>query len=375
MIRMKPKKNNISRKLSRWIFFFLFFLLLDGSVLFAQHDDNGSTHDQAHDQEEKFVPKDFIFDHLGDAYEWHILTYKDFHLSIPLPVILYSKSSGVHIFSSSHFHHGHETYRGFKIAQEGDYKGKVVEIKENGEYERPIDISITKNVAAIFFSIFLLLIVFLNIAKRYKENPCKSPKGLQSFFEPIIFFIRDDIARPSIGEGKYEQFMPYLLSIFFFIWFNNMLGLIPIFPAGANVTGNISVTMALALFTFFTTNINGNKHYWKEVFNAPGIPWWMKIPIPLVPFIEIIGLFIKPFTLMIRLFANITAGHIIVLSFFAMIFIFGEISPGFGFGGSVLSLLFTIFMTFMEFLVALIQAYVFTLLSALYFGMAKAEHH
>ncbi len=375
MINMKCKTGIISRKFSgRILLLFFLFFFVNHAGIFAQHHQE-SKHDEAHAEEDKFSPKNFIFDHLGDAYEWHILTYHDFHLSVPLPVILYSKSSGLHVFFSSKFHHGHDTYKNFKIAQKGDFKGKIVEINENGDYVRPIDLSITKNVVAIFFSVFLLFIVFINIAKRYKAKPCKAPSGIQSFFEPIILFVRDDIAKPSIGEDKHEQFMPYLLSIFFFIWFNNMLGLVPIFPAGANVTGNITVTLALALFTFLMTNLSGNKHYWKEIFNAPGIPWWLKVPIPLLPVIEILGMVIKPFTLMIRLFANITAGHIIALSFFALIFIFGEMKPVIGYGSSVLSIAFTVFMTFLEFLVALIQAYVFTLLSALYFGMAKAEHH
>ena len=198
---------------------------------------------------------------------------------------------------------------------------------------------------------------------------------MQNLLEPIILFIRDDIARPSIGEHKYERFMPFLLTVFFFIWFNNMIGLIPIFPGGANVTGSISVTMVLALFTFVITTISGNRNYWQHIFNMPGVPWWVKFPVPLMPVIEIIGMMTKPFVLMVRLFANITAGHIIVLGFFSLIFIFGQMSVGLGLGVSVLSLAFTIFMTMLELLVALIQAYVFTLLSAIYFGMATEEHH
>ncbi len=201
------------------------------------------------------------------------------------------------------------------------------------------------------------------------------PKGLQSLLEPLILFIRDDIAKSSIGEKHYEKFTPFLLTIFFFILLNNLLGLVPLFPGGANVTGNITVTMALALFTFFITTITGNKNYWSHIFNTPGVPWWLKLPLPLIPFIELFGVFIKPFVLMIRLFANISAGHIIVLGFFSLIFIFGNMSSGLGMAVSPVSILFTIFMSILEILVAFIQAYVFTILSAIYFGMASEEDH
>ncbi len=328
------------------------------------------------DSEEGFSPSDFIFDHILDSYDWHILSYNDFHLSIPLPVIIYSESKGLNVFMFNKFHHGHSDYKGFRYELQGENRGKIVEIMEDGSIIIPkLDLSFTKNVLAILISITLLLLVFLSVAKTYARRPDKAPTGLQNLMEPIILFIRDDIAKPSIGEQKYKKFMPFLLTIFFFIWFNNMLGLIPIFPGGANVTGNITVTMVLALFTFGITTINGNKNYWQHIFNMPGVPWWIKYPIPLMPVIELIGMMTKPFVLMVRLFANITAGHIIVLGFFSLIFIFGEMSPGLGYGVSVLSLAFTIFMSMLELLVALIQAYVFTLLSAIYFGMATEEHH
>jgi len=278
------------------------------------------------------------------------------------------------IFSSGNFHHGHSSYNGFRIADEGEHEGKIIEELSDGTVLVPLDLSITKNVAAIFFSLALMLWLFISVANRYKKNPDLPPRGAQSLLEPIIIFIRDEIAKPSIGK-HYERFLPFLLSIFFFIWINNLMGLIPVLPGGANVTGNITVTLVLALFTFFITTINGNKYYWQEIFNAPGVPWWLKLPVPLMPVIEIVGMFTKPFVLMVRLFANITAGHIIVLGFFSLIFIFGEMQPAFGYGVSVVSIAFTIFMTMLELLVALIQAYVFTLLSALYFGMATAEHH
>jgi len=326
--------------------------------------------------DEGFSPSDFIFDHILDAYEWHILSYDDFHLSIPLPVIIYSETKGLNVFMFSKFHHGHEDYNGFRFESHGENKGNIVEILADGSTALPrLDLSFSKNVLAIMFSLILLLWVFLSVAKAYRRHPDKAPTGMQNLLEPIILFIRDDIARPSIGEHKYERFMPFLLTVFFFIWFNNMIGLIPIFPGGANVTGSITVTMVLAAFTFVITTINGNRNYWQHIFNMPGVPWWVKFPVPLMPVIEIIGMMTKPFVLMVRLFANITAGHIIVLGFFSLIFIFGEMNVGLGLGVSVLSLAFTIFMTMLELLVALIQAYVFTLLSAIYFGMATEEHH
>ena len=326
--------------------------------------------------EEGFDPATFIFDHILDAYEWHILTYKDFHLSIPLPVIIYSKSKGLEVFLFSKFHHAHSDYHGLRYEIQGDNKGKIVEILEDGSTALPaLDLSFSKNVFAILISLILMLWVFLTVAKAYTRREGQAPTGMQNLIEPIILFIRDDIAKPSIGEKKYKRFLPYLLTIFFFIWFNNILGLIPIFPGGANITGNITVTMVLALFTFFITAINGNKNYWVHIINAPGVPWWVKFPIPLMPVIEIIGMFTKPFVLMVRLFANMTAGHIITLGFFSLIFIFGQMQVALGYGVSILTLTFTIFMFMLELLVALIQAYVFTLLSALYFGMATEEHH
>ncbi len=319
----------------------------------------------------------FIIDHIGDSYEWHIATFGEFHLSIPLPVILYSKEKGINVFMSSKFHHGHDEYKGFKIeTAKNSNKGKIVETLSDGTVIRPIDISITKNTLSLFLSLILITWVFLSIAKRYKTTKNKPPKGLQSLLEPLIIFIRDDIAKASIGEKKYEKFLPFLLSVFFFIFLNNLFGLVPVFPGGANLTGNIAITMVLAIFTFIITTINGSKSYWTHVVNTPGVPWWLKIPIPLMPLVEIMGVFTKPFVLMIRLFANITAGHIIVLGFFSLIFIFGiNVNVYAGYGFSIVSVAFTVFMTLLELLVAFIQAYVFTLLSALYFGMATEEHH
>jgi F-type H+-transporting ATPase subunit a len=330
-------------------------------------------------KEEKFKPGPFILDHIGDSYFWHILHYEnkaghEVQWAIPLPVIVYSSEKGLNIFMSFHFEHGHAAYKGFHIADTGPHKGKIVETLVDGSEVVPLDLSITKNVFSLFISFIILLWIFLGIAHRYTRNPNSAPKGLQSWIEPLILFIRDDVARPMIGEKRYERYMPYLLTLFFFIFLNNLMGLVPIFPGGANVTGNIAVTMVMALFTFFITNFSGNRDYWVHMVNMPGVPWWLKLPVPLMPIIEILQVFLKPFVLTIRLFANMTAGHIIPLAFISLIFIFAEMHPLIGYGVSVVSVLFSVFMGLLELLVAFIQAYVFTLLSALYFGMATAEH-
>jgi F-type H+-transporting ATPase subunit a len=338
-------------------------------------------HDTHHHEKKEYNAGEMIFDHILDAHDWHLMDIGDKHISIPLPIILYDRDEGKLVtFMSSKFHHGHDSYKGFKLVKYGDDKGKIVKVIE-GTMEKdenasiPLDLSITKTVAGIFISIILLLIVFISVAKSYKRRANQAPKGLQSFMEPLILFIRDDVAKPSIGEKKYQRYMPFLLTTFFFIFFSNLLGLIPIPPGGANVTGNIAVTMVLAIFTLVITTFSGNRAYWQHIVNAPGVPWWLKLPIPLMPLVEFVGVLTKPFVLMVRLFANITAGHIVILGFMSMIFIFGNMSPGMGYGVSVFSVAFAVFIGLLELLVAFIQAYVFTLLSALYFGMATEEHH
>ena len=369
-MRIQLKRMIISNAL-------LIIALFSFSIVSASEKDNHKENKDVHEKE--FNPGTMIIEHIVDAYEWHILSYKNTHVSVPLPIILYDKGK-ITAFFSSKFHHGHKSYKGYKIETEGKNKGKIVAVKDNSlisdkDAVLPLDFSITKTTMGVFISIILLCFIFISVAKSYKKRKGEAPKGLQSLMEPVIIFIRDDIAKSSIGEKKYKKYMPFLLTVFFFIFFNNLLGLIPIFPGGANVTGNISVTLVLAVFTFVITTFSGNKNYWKHIFNAPGVPWWLKIPIPLMPIIEIVGVFTKPFVLMIRLFANISAGHIVTLGFISIIFIFGNISPGLGYGVSFVSIIFAIFITFLEFLVALIQAYVFTLLSALYLGMATEEHH
>jgi F-type H+-transporting ATPase subunit a len=327
--------------------------------------------------EKKFNAGKMIIEHIVDNHEWHIAEVGETVISVPLPVILYDNGKIV-TFMSSRFHHGQQAYQGYRLMSEGKYKGKIVKVKEDGETIDeaagiPLDFSITKNVASIFFLVIILCLVFIPIARKYQKNP-GAPKGLQSMLEPLILFVRDDIARPAIGEKKYEKYMVFLLTVFFFIFFSNLLGLIPFFPFGANVTGNIAVTLVLALFTFIITTFSGNKGYWVHIVNAPGVPWWLKIPLPLMPIVELIGVITKPFVLMVRLFANIMAGHIVALGFISLIFIFAAMSP-WGASVSIVSVIFYVFMGLLELLVAFIQAYVFTLLSALYFGMATEEHH
>jgi F-type H+-transporting ATPase subunit a len=328
--------------------------------------------------EEKFNPGEMIMEHVVDNHEWHIARIGHIDLCIPLPVLLLCEGK-FHAFWSSRFHNESHSYLGFTLSKEGKNKGKIMTVQEEmtGKGPAVYDFSITKTVLAIFLSGFFLILIFVSVANRYKRDPNQAPHGLQNLMEPLILFIRDDVAKSSIGEKKYEKYLPYLLTIFFFIFFNNLLGIVPIFPGGANVTGNIAVTGVMAAFTLIITTLSGNRHYWVDIINTPGVPWWLKLPVPLMPIVEIIGIITKPFVLMVRLFANMTAGHIIILGFISIIFIFGQISTGLGIGVGIPTLLFMIFMDLLELLVAFIQAYVFTLLSALYFGLAtvEPEHH
>ena len=322
----------------------------------------------------KFNAGELIMGHIADAYDWHIAGDHDHPISIPLPVILYT-DRGLDVFLSSAFNHGKEIVKG-----KYDYKfehGHIHIINEDGTKNEEAtakiwDISITKNVVSMLFTFGLMLWIFISAANRYTRNPNTAPKGMQSLIEPIIIFVRDDIAKSAIGEKKYKKYLPFLLTAFFFIWINNLLGLVPLFPGGANLTGNIAIPMTLAIIVFIITLLSSNKNYWRHIFAMPGVP--VGVLVLLTP-IEIFGMFLKPFVLMIRLFANITAGHIIALSFFSLIFIFGEMHAGLGLGVSALSLVFTVFMGMLELLVAFLQAYVFTLLAAMYFGSAVEEHH
>ncbi len=305
---------------------------------------------------EEFRPGEMINHHIKDSHGWEIAH----GIELPLPVIVYSEANGLDVFLSHNFHHGDSG-----PAQYKDY------MLEHGEIHLTTgahvwDFSITKNVFFLFLTVGLMLMVFLSIAKSYQKNQHVAPKGLQSLFEPIILFVRDEVVKPNIGP-KYERYLPYMLTLFFFIWFGNLLGLL---PAAANLTGNIAVTAVLAVLTMIITNLSANRSYWTHIFNTPGVPWWLKFPIPVMPVVEFIGIFTKPFSLLLRLFVAITAGHIVILSLLGLIFIFQSYAVG------VASTLVVTVITFIEILVATIQAYVFTMFSSLYIGMAiQDEHH
>lgn len=366
----------------------LFSLLIFAFALFsvplsssAQHESSHETEDiaphnehvteegaqhGAHGEKKKgFDASEVIFGHIGDSHYWHFFDLNDHPVAIPLPVIIYHPEKGLEFFSASRFDHGHASYNGYHL--EHGMKEKIV--SEDGA--KIVDFSITKNVLSMLISVVLLLWIMTSVAKKYKKNGVmKAPSGFQNALEPVIGFIRDEVAKPNLGH-KYMRYMPLLLTVFFFIWINNLLGLL---PGGANFTGNIAVTACLAIVSFVVMVFSGNKHFWGHLFNPPGVPLIVKFL--LVP-IEIISLFIKPIALMIRLFANILAGHIVILSVISMIFIFGAINSVAGWGFVPVSLAFTIFMFFLELLVAAIQAFIFTNLTAVFIGQAieEAHHH
>jgi len=321
--------------------------------------------------EKPFDPKEVVFEHIGDSHSWPVaIPFMDEHF-VSLPIILYT-DKGLEVFSSGKlgFHHeeGHEAtiYKGEHYSYKLEDK-KVVAVDEAGEAIKDAkiyDFSITRNVISMWLGMIVLLIVFFSITSAYKKRVGKAPKGLQALLEPVILFVRDDVAIPNIGV-KYVKYMPLLLTIFFFILINNLLGLVPFFPGGFNLTGNIAVTMVLSVIVLVVINFSGNKYYWKHIF-TPDIPLWLY---PIMVPVEIIGILSKPFALMIRLFANITAGHIIVLSLISLIFIFKTAWM------ATVSVPFVVFMDCIELLVAFLQAFIFTMLTSLFIGMAVEEHH
>ena len=314
-------------------------------------------------QEEDVDVAEVIFEHIGDDYEWHLLTWGDKHVMLHLPVIVHS-STGWHVFSSKRLEHG-ESYEGLKIDPE---KGKIVEVDSG---KRPFDISITKNVLSLMMSSLLLLVIVLLTARWYKKHDVleEAPTGIAALMEPLVMMVHE-MARENIGEEDYRKYSPYLCMAFLWILFNNFLGIVPFFPGGANLTGNIAITLVLALFTFFTVNLTGTKHYYRELFNNPEVPVFMK---PIMPVIEVFSAFMKPVSLTIRLFANMLAGHIMILCMVCIIFIMAKYGPLLCGGMSVVSVLFGIFLDALECLVAFIQAYVFTTLSSIYIGLARAH--
>lgn len=348
--------------------------------------------DHEHAEKEPFNAGDYIIHHIADAHSIHL--FGDHaegipEVSIPLPIILWT-DNGLKMFMSSAFHHDDEGKVKVDIgdgmavvnyhekilyaADEADAHGSFAAVDHETHAAvgpQPLDLSITKSVAGMLLMMILLVILMRAAAKGYKKRPGQAPTGIQNALEPLILFVRDEIAIPSIGEKKAAKFLPFLLTVFFFIWLCNLLGLVP-FLGGFNITGTLGVTVVLAAFVFIITSINGNKHYWMHILWPPGVP--VPIKLILVP-VEIAGLFIKPIVLMIRLTANISAGHIVILAFVSLVLMFGEQSVGLGYGVGVGAIAFMIFMFFLELLVAFLQAYVFTMLAALYFGDATQDAH
>jgi F-type H+-transporting ATPase subunit a len=348
----------LKSKFFRFLFICAFFFMIGAIPLqsFSQEKKPAAT-------ETKFDPKDIILEHIADKHEWHLLG----KAYIPLPVILYT-DKGIETFSSAKLQPSGTIYKGkYFNYQLQNNKIKVVDQAgkiDEASNKKVWDFSITSNVASMWLSMAALLFIFISVSSAYKNRAGKAPKGLQSFMEPLILFIRDDVAMPNIGV-KYARYMPLLLTIFFFILFNNLAGIIPVFPGAYNLTGNIAVTLTLAVIIMLVVNFNGNKNYWKHIV-LPDVPFWI---LPIMWVVEISGIFSKPLALMIRLFANMTAGHIVVLSLISLIFIFNTlwVSP--------VSVVFVVFIDAIEVLVALLQAYIFTILSALFIGMAVEEHH
>ncbi|MBR6547567.1 MAG: F0F1 ATP synthase subunit A [Bacteroidales bacterium] len=327
-----------------------------------------------HEQSSEIDVGEILFGHIGDSYGWHITDWKGKHVTIPLPCIVHS-STGWHFFMSSKIEHGHE-HEGLFIAGEGRYEDKIVERGADGELVRPFDISITKNVASLMFAAVLLISLVLATTRWYRRHDAseEAPQGFAGLMEMMIMMVNDDIIRPSVGEKHYRKYSPYLLTAFFFIFVCNLMGLIPFFPGGANVTGNIAVTMMMALFTFIAINVFADKHYWKEIL-WPDVPMFLKFPIPIMQTIELFGVISKPFSLMVRLFANIMAGHMMVLGLVSVIFVTVKLGPVINGSMTVIAMLFGLVINCLELLVAFIQAYVFTMLSAVFIGMAHQEEH
>lgn len=385
----------------RTIFALLFTLFLSiPNALFADNhqeaatqEDTTITHDEAHEHDAAEAHQDMhqgheehkeldlkerikadIKHHLQDSYDFHLFSYTgsdghEHHVGFPLPVILID--GGLHVFMSSAFHHGEEVVESkgkyYKLYHNKIYSvdgpnGEIIEEDHHVKNSRPLDFSITKNVFMIIVIMSILFFIFKAMADSYKKNG-GIPSGIGRFLEPIVLYIRDDIAIPNIGEKHYKRYMSYLLTVFFFVWIVNLFGLTPL---GVNITNNIAVTFCLAILTYLITTFTANKYYWKHIFWMPGVPAPMKVV--LAP-IELLGTFIKPFSLMIRLYANITAGHIVLMSILGLMFVFAN------WIGSSLSFVLAFVLSILELLVAALQAYIFTMLSALYFGTAVEEHH
>jgi F-type H+-transporting ATPase subunit a len=340
-------------------------------------------------KEKIFDANEVIFGHIMDAHEFHFLSYKgsdgkQHHATIPLPVILYSKEKGFSCFMSSAFHHGHEVVDGYalltneridaeKLDRNKYAAGKIVPVDANGQIDETVsvyDISLTRNVVQMFLALTLLVIILIRVAKKYGtgQGITSAPKGMQNTMETIVNFVNDEVAKPNLG-AKSNKYLPYLLTVFLFILINNIVGLI---PGTANVTGNIAFTFVLSIISFVVILFSSKSHYWMHIINPPGVPGWVKVI--LVP-VEILGIFTKPFALMIRLFANMVAGHILIICLISLIFIMAALNQYVGWAFSPFSIAFTIFIYFIEVLVAFLQAFIFTILTAVFIGQAFEGGH
>jgi F-type H+-transporting ATPase subunit a len=376
---------------------FSVFSTLFFTPVMAQHDDPVKTeenHGTEPDKKKSFNAQEVIFGHILDGHEFHFFDIiksdgSKKPVGIPLPVILYSSERGLDVFMSSKFHHGehdHDGYRllteehlghlkaeGVDVKKEGLHAGQIVALGSDGKIDKSVnlyDLSITRNVVQMILALSLLVWIMISIANRYKKGlgVTSAPTGMQNLMEPIITFVRDEVAKPNLGH-KYEKYLPYLLTVFFFILINNIFGLI---PGTANVTGNIAFTVVLGLISLVVIVASSNKHYWGHIFNPPGMPLGIKLI--LVP-VEILSFFIRPMALIIRLFANMVAGHIIIICLISLIFIFAGLNQYAGWGTTVFSIAFTIFIYFIEILVAFIQAFIFSMLTAVFIGQAFEEPH
>ena len=332
----------------------------------TSHETQQHLEDTEKEGETKFDANEVIFGHVMDAHEFHFFSWKgadghDHHATIPLPVILYSPTRGLSTFMSSAFEHGHKEVNGYKLEH-----NHIVPVDPN---EKVYDFSLTRNVVQMIIALTILVLLMTSVAKSYKQGQgtTKAPRGFQNAVEPVIMFVRDEVAKPNLGH-KYHKFMPFLLTVFFFILINNIFGLI---PGAANVTGNIAFTAVLGVISFIVINFSGNKHYWGHIFNPP-VPAGVKLI--MIP-VEILSIFTKAFALIIRLFANMLAGHIIIICLISLIFIFSSISKVAGIGFSPISVAFAAFIYVIEVLVAFIQAFIFTNLTAVFIGQAVEEGH
>jgi F-type H+-transporting ATPase subunit a len=367
---------SVKRIKSFLITVFSLCILISPNVLLAQHQEKTHTEETKFEQGnedseakegKKIDAAEVIMEHIMDNHEYHFADVKGHAISIPLPIILYSPQRGFDMFMSSKFEHGHANYKGYKLEH-----NHILPVTENGTVDESVkvyDFSLTRNVVQMFIAVILLLVIMLNVAKKYRKNGVNvAPSGFQNAVEPVITFVRDEVGKPNLGH-KYEKYMPYLLTIFFFILINNLVGLI---PGSANVTGNISFTLVLAFISMIVILFSTNGHFWGHIFWPPGVPILVKLI--LIP-VEFAGVFIKPIALMIRLFANMVAGHIVIICFISLIFIFGAMNTVAGLGFSPVSLAFTVFIYFIELLVAFIQAFIFTNLTAVFIGQAFEAGH